>query len=639
MTRSFSLRTLLLVPLVLQLAATAAIITVVSFQGRQQAADVLATRIQQRASRQLRDHLRSYLQTPQQVIRLMAEEVASGRIDPADRDGLRRYLWMLRHTFADAAYLNYGWANGDFIGLGQVSNSSSEPFLEVARAATIARLEQIRLDASGQPAGLERIKPFADFRSDAWYRDPQQAGRPVWTPIYNWVDAPEVMAMGAGMPIWRQGRLVGVAGVDVFLANISRYLRDLPITDSGEIYIVEPDGALVAASSDRLPFSIIDGRGVRHRAQDAREPMIRETARALLRSSSNFGALQQPRQLRLRVNGANALVRVEPFRDAQGLDWRIVVVIPESDVDGDLRREAIERLLISLVAILISGTIALLVVEFVIRRLDHLVRGADAMAEGDLRQVVEPEPIREVARLATSLNTLAFRLQRSLFTLRMRNREVVRLASQRSDALAESERRLQEEVRLREQLERRLDQQDQPSSVPTLPVDPLTGLFSRLGLERQLAGASGADPSLGPQPVVLLELAVAPSPSPRLAAASAALDDLSLLRIAGLLEEEVARHHGLAARLDRCRFALLLRGLALEQVRQRIAALAAQLQPGMVSWAGIAVLEPDPPSGAWERLLVRADRALQRALVQAPASPGPQPSPEGGLMAVVMAEP
>lgn len=54
------------------------------------------------------------------------------------------------------------------------------------------------------------------------------AGKAVWTSIDNWVDAPEVMAIGAGIPIRRDCRLVGVAEVDVF-SNISSYLASLPL--------------------------------------------------------------------------------------------------------------------------------------------------------------------------------------------------------------------------------------------------------------------------------------------------------------------------------------------------------------------------------------------------------------------------
>ena len=608
MNRRITLRSLLLVPLVLQLGATAVVISLVSYQGRQLAASNLAASSQQRASRQVSDYLTTYLRGPQQVIQLMAQAVESGAVDPGDRAAITRQLWALHRIFPDAPYLNYGWANGDFIGLGQVSNTDRRPYLEVAQAASIERLEQIRLDPEGRPAGLQRIKPFGDFRSDGWYREPAQAGRAVWTPIYNWVDAPEVMAMGAGMPIRRNGVLVGVAGVDVFLANISHFLAGLPISQGGEIYIVEGDGRLVADTSGRLPFSIVNGRGVRHRAEDASNPVIRDTARALVHGRGGFTALDHPQQLTLTLPSGDALVRVDPYRDGQGLDWRIVVVIPEADVYGNLRQEAISHLVVSLVAILISGGIALLVVEFVIRRLDRLVISTDAMAEGELGQNVELGAIQEMARLASSFNTMAEKLRNSFSALRSTNRESLRLAQQRSEELMQREQQLALEARQRRRLEQTLQQVSQVAREPLL-ADPLTGLLSRRGLERRLASPlprEAQPPSVAPrQPDLVLQLRIAPSAAGVLAAEQ-------LERIASALEQLSAEHDGLAAHGGGSHFTLVLCGLSGTDVPALLEALALQLEP-LVLVAGISVVPVEADGPVRLSALVAADKALVEA--------------------------
>ena len=112
--------------------------------------------------------------------------------------------------------------------MGQADNDDPRPYLEVAAADSIKRLEKYMIDPIGRKGDLQRLKPFADFRADGWYHEPLVAGKAVWTSIHNWVDAPEMMANGAGIPIRRDGRLVGVAD-----------------------------------SSNRLPFRVVGGRGVR----------------------------------------------------------------------------------------------------------------------------------------------------------------------------------------------------------------------------------------------------------------------------------------------------------------------------------------------------------------------------------------
>ena len=415
----------------------------------------------------------------------------------------------------------------------------------------------------------------------------------MWTPIYNWVDAPEVMAMGAGVPIHRQGVLIGVAGVDVFLANISRFLQGLPVSKAGEIYIVEGDGQLVADTSGELPFSIEDGRGVRHRAQDSANVVIRDTALALIRGHGSFRGLDHSQRLTVPLRNGEALVRIDPYRDAQGLDWRIVVVIPAADAYGTLRQQALSQLGLSLVAILISGAIAWLVVDVVIRRLDRLVRRTDAMADGDLSQNVELGSIEEMARLAASFNSMAERLRRSFTTLRGRNRDILRLANQVQEALALSEQQLQKETRYRQQLEETVLEVVRPADRELL-VDPPTGLLSRRGLVRRLSALAA--------PITVLRLHVSPAPE------GAALQDM-----ADRLEQLAVAHQGLAAHDGEGAFTLVFCALTAVEARGLLEQLALDLQPTKLVGGLAELAEAEDAGPARLELLARADQALTEA--------------------------
>ncbi|MFM7269611.1 MAG: cache domain-containing protein, partial [Cyanobium sp.] len=414
--RPLTLRSLLVLPVLLQMAATAGLISLVSFQSNERLANQVAHLSEERTMRQVCDFLRAYLRVPQQVIATMADSVANGTLQPQDRLATSRYLWQLHRIFPEAPYLNYGLADGDFIGVGQADNLNPQTYLEVASAATIERLEMYRIDASGAPGPLHRIKPFADFRGDGWYNEPVTAGRAVWTSIYNWVDAPEVMAMGAGIPIRRDGRLVGVAGVDVFLATISRYLRTLSLEEGAEVYVVEPNGLLVADSSDSLPFAIVAGRGERRKAVDSATPAIRDSARALVQRFGDFGVIDTPRDLVLPLRGGRSLVRVKPFTDSHGLDWRVVTAMPESAYLGDRRQAALTNLLISLAAVGVSTGLALMAVNRINRSLAQLVEGAEALSQGDLDRLVQGGSLVETASLAASFNAMAERLRENFRT-------------------------------------------------------------------------------------------------------------------------------------------------------------------------------------------------------------------------------
>lgn len=74
----------------------------------------------------------------------------------------------------------------------------------------------------------------------------------------------------------------------------------------------------MADTSSNLPFSIVGGRGIRHWAQDSANPVIRDTARALISGHGGFRALEHPQRLNLPLASGEALVRIDPYRDAYG---------------------------------------------------------------------------------------------------------------------------------------------------------------------------------------------------------------------------------------------------------------------------------------------------------------------------------
>ncbi|MFM7394495.1 MAG: diguanylate cyclase domain-containing protein [Cyanobium sp.] len=491
----------------------------------------------------------------------------------------------------------------------------------MAPAATIERLEMYRIDATGAPGPLHRIKPFADFRGDGWYNEPLTAGRAVWTSIYNWVDAPEVMAMGAGIPIRRDGRLVGVAGVDVFLATISRYLRTLSLEEGAEVYVVEPSGMLVADSTDSLPFTIVAGRGERQKAVDSGTPAIRDSARALVQRFGDFGLIATPRDLVLPLRGGRSLVRVEPFTDRHGLDWRVVTTMPESAYLGARRHAALTNLLISLAAVGLSSGLALMAVNRINRSLAELVAGAEALAQGDLDRHVQGGSLLETASLAASFNAMAERLRENFRTLRIRNAAVSQTVSERTVALQESSERLEEEIERRRRAENALGA-CRAELARVSSCDPLTGAANRSELMRLLE-LHWLHPGAPPRLLSLLLLEVDRWREYNDCYGPMA-GDRALGRLARVLREPLDPEHDLLARWGGGCFALLLSGSAAAEALARAEVLQNELleqaiphpmavEGGRITMSiGIATSLPDAAQRP-EDLIAAAEVGLLRA--------------------------
>ena len=202
-----------------------------------------------------------------------------------------------------------------------------------------------------------------------------------------------------------------------------------------------------------------------------------------------------------------------------------------------------------------------------------------------------------MARLAASFNAMASRLRRSFSTLRLRNREIVRLVNQRTEDLARSERQLQQEIQRRQSLERSLMQVGVPGPGDAL-ADPDTGLFTRQGLERRLDGGLRAQVEAPASLALLLFALGAAEPAP--------VDPAQRLTIAEQLERLAAEDHGLAAHIGSDCFALLLSGRDGPAALERLEPLRRALQP-LQLWLGIAAIEAGADAAARRALLPRAE--------------------------------
>ena len=191
--------------------------------------------------------------------------------------------------------------------------------------------------------------------SRPWYRAAVRAGRPSWGEIYVWAAPYPKVALPAVLPIYDDAReLQGVFAVDLSLLDISEFLQSLKVGTTGETFIMERSGLLVATSTDRVPF--IDDNGDRHRlrATDIDERLIRTTAEQLLETFDRLGEIDRPAQLTFKLDDRPQLVQVTPYRDELGLDWFIVVVVPEADFMAQIHRNTRITLALCAIAFLLA---------------------------------------------------------------------------------------------------------------------------------------------------------------------------------------------------------------------------------------------------------------------------------------------
>lgn len=164
---------------------------------------------------------------------------------------------------------------------------------------------------------------------------------------------------------------------------------------------------MVASSSSEKPFTIIDGKAQRLNVLNSSDRTIQATAEYLQHKFGDFKQIKDSQKLDFQFHHELQAVRVVPWRDKFGLDWLVIVVVPESDFLAQVHANAHIIIILSLVALLTATSLGLTISRWIIRPIHRLSEASRAIASGDLDQKVEFKSVQELGFLSQSFNQMA----------------------------------------------------------------------------------------------------------------------------------------------------------------------------------------------------------------------------------------
>lgn len=417
--KKFHLRTTLLIPFVLQIVAAVGLVGYLSFRNGQQAVNEMANRFQDQVEGRVSQRLDSYLATPTQVNTINLEAITLGLLDPQNLPGLTRYFWKQMQTFEHLSYINFGSPAGAFVGIGRENDRTL--YLELIKPGDRGRYTRYALDAQGKPGAVLGQEDYA-FQAEAWYANAVKAGKPVWSSIYQWSDRPEIISISSSYPVYNQQRqLIGVIGIDFILGQISEFLRELEILPGARVFIIERDGMIVASSSSEKPYTAVNGKAQRLNSLNSQDPLIQASATAINQGFWRFKGIKTSEQFELTMqNGEQVFVHVRPWQDQLGLDWLIVVAVPESSFMGQINENTRNTILLCFASLIVAITLGVIASRWLTRPIIKLTRATEALANGNFDQAVvvdDPLQIIEIEQLATTFNAMTQQLKVSFVTL------------------------------------------------------------------------------------------------------------------------------------------------------------------------------------------------------------------------------
>ncbi|MBD2096361.1 HAMP domain-containing protein [Trichocoleus sp. FACHB-591] len=418
--KTFPLQFVLVLPFVLQIFAAVGLVGYLSFKNGQSAVNDLAEQLLDRTSDVVDERLKSYLALPQILNQLNADVIRRGMLDVRDREAVGKYFWDQMQAY-DLTYIGMGLTTGE--GLGVARYDGKTITIDDWTATPPKNVTNYAVDNQGNRTQVNGRWDWDSFK-EPWYTEPIAAGKPIWAKISALNLPTPYIAASASRPIYdAQKRLLGMIAADIHLIKLSDFLRSLEISQSGQVFIMERDGTLIATSSQEETFTLSKQAIQRVRAIESSNSTVRTIAQSI-QATNGFQFITKDTDFQLDVQGTPYFVDVRPWRDQYGLDWLLVTSVPENAFMAQINANTRTTIALCFGALVGAIGIGLFTSRWLVQPILRLNQASEAMASGNLEQAVEPSNIQELNTLSHSFNHMAGRL-RELFTALEHSKEVL----------------------------------------------------------------------------------------------------------------------------------------------------------------------------------------------------------------------
>ncbi|MEG4853831.1 ATP-binding protein [Microcoleus sp. B5-D4] len=433
------LRLVLVVPFVLQIFAAVGLTGWLSLRNGKTAVNNVTSQLRTEVVARINQQLNTYLETPHLINAISVDAIGRfGLWNPDNMGSMRSYFYWQLKQFSTVSYISFGGEKKEYAGAGYKDDGSV--VIEITDRSTNFLNTIVKVDREGNPTQFKETHPDYDPRIRPWYQAAKVAGKPQWNKIYQYFIQPS-LGISASQPVYdKNGIFRGVVSTDLFLSKIGDFLQTLKIGKSGKTFIIERSGLLVASSTAEKPFINSKNRQKTQRlkAIESRVPLIKGTAQHLIERFGNLTEIDSNQQLDFMLDGQREFVQVSPFQDGRGLNWLIVVVVPEADFMEEINANTRSTILLCVLALVLATLLGILASRWITHPIFLLSKASRAIASGQLNQKVDVNGINELGVLAQSFNQMAQQLRESFAALEKTNSELENRVEERTSELKEA---------------------------------------------------------------------------------------------------------------------------------------------------------------------------------------------------------
>jgi len=431
---------LLVVPFALQLLTAVGLAGYLSYRSQQQIVESLASQVGAEVGNRTEQSLTRNLQAPADTTRSNAALLRLGLLNSQERVSLKRVFEEQLKLFDSVNTMAIVDERKTLLAVEKRSDGAiAARVQEQVSDDVLNRYLSDNLTGSTKPLTDGNVDRRERLVTNSWYLAAKSTGKPLWHLAEKLTASGQPVLTAVNVqPLYdRANSFQGVLASSVSLSDLSHQLQGLKIARTGQAFIVDQQGLLIASSNGDRPFRQHALRQERPEALSASSRLVGSTqappltyrrlgavecydfltqqaALSIVERFEGFDRVQDRRQFSFEVDHQRYFVHIEPLGRDQNLGWLAVVVVPEADfievLDGNRRL----TLLLCAGALTVAIIVGWLTASWIARPILRLSRASREVALGEWHYPVDAESqVAELEVLAHSFNQMAVHLQES----------------------------------------------------------------------------------------------------------------------------------------------------------------------------------------------------------------------------------
>jgi hypothetical protein len=256
--RQISLRSVLIIPFVLQIVGAVSLVSYLSYQSGQKAVENISESLMKEVGDRIHENLRSYFRKPTEVLQSNANAIKLDMIPWQDFPSLEQYFRQQLQAFDGIGSLGIINEQKELLILQKNDNNSQT--ISIRDQSTNYFFNSYIADNQGNRLKLVRSSNKSDTHkyppNDPWYEKAKKANRLIWIINVERIKTDKSLFVALNfMPFYdRNNVFQGIVGSSVSLTQLGDFLKSLKIGKTGQAFIIDREGLLIDSSTNETPL-------------------------------------------------------------------------------------------------------------------------------------------------------------------------------------------------------------------------------------------------------------------------------------------------------------------------------------------------------------------------------------------------